>query len=126
MKCEIWARADVNPTEDRDKVIEAISNLLDYYEIEVGDDYVCASGEMETIKNLGEELKERRIRGAARIMMLKGSGKGIIQFKLSKQAAYAGVLNLVEEHLSPLGEIEVTIKTRDTQKLIDTIAPMIQ
>lgn len=126
MKCEIWARADLNPTEDEDKVIRAIKNLLDFQEIEVGADYICASGDMEIIKNLGEELKERKIRGTARKMMIKGSDTSKIQFKLSKQAAYAGVLNLVDDHLSPLGEIEVTIKTNEPPKLIDTITPMIQ
>ncbi|MGZ7046969.1 MAG: RNA-binding domain-containing protein [Methanobacterium sp.] len=125
MNAEIYAKADLNPTEDMEKVIEAIANVIEYNEIEVGDGYVCASGDMETIKNLGDELKIRKIRSAARKIMLKGSNNGKIHFKLSKQAALVGALNLVEDDLSPLGEIEVEIKTEDVKNLIDLIAPEI-
>ena len=123
MNCEIHAKASINPTEDIDKVIKAIANVIEYDEIELGENYVCASGEIETIKNLGDELRERRIRGAARKIMLKGSSFNKIHFKLSKQAALAGTLNLVDDDLCPLGEIDVEIKTDDVKKFIDWIAP---
>ena len=42
MNCKIYAKSDVNPTEDIDKVIKAIANVIEYDEIEIGDDYVCA------------------------------------------------------------------------------------
>ena len=123
MMCKIYAKADVNPTEDLDKVIKAVSNIFEYDEIMVEDHYVCASGDFETIKKFGIELKERKIRSAARKIMLKGSTHHKINFKLSKQAALIGTLNLVEDDLSPLGEIYVEIKTDHVQKLIDYIAP---
>jgi predicted RNA binding protein with dsRBD fold (UPF0201 family) len=123
MICEIYAKADLNPTEDLDKVIKAISNIIEYDEIVVGDNYICAIGDIETIKNLGDEFKERKIRGTARKLMLKGSSHNKISFKLSKQAALAGALNLVDDNLSPLGEIYIEIKTNNVKKLIDLIAP---
>jgi predicted RNA binding protein with dsRBD fold (UPF0201 family) len=126
MNCKIYAKADVNPTEDINKVIKAIANVIEYDEIEVGDDYVCASGDIETIKNLRDELKERKIRGAARKIMLKRSSINKISFNLSKQAAFAGTLNLVDDSLCALGEIEVEIKTDDTKKFIDWISPEIK
>ena len=49
-----------------------------------------------------------------------------IHFKLSKQAAFVGVPNFVEDDLSPLGEIDVEIETDDTQRFIDWIAPEIK
>jgi predicted RNA binding protein with dsRBD fold (UPF0201 family) len=126
MNCEIYAKTSVNPTEDMDKVIKAVANVIEYDEIEVGDDYILASGEIETITNLRDELRERKIRGAARKIMLKGSSSHKIRFNLSKQAALVGTLNLVDDSLCPLGEIEVEIKTDDSKKLIDWIAPEIK
>jgi len=126
MICEIYAKASVNPTEDRDKVIKAISNVIEYDEIEIGDDYVCASGGVETIKNLGDRLRERKINGVARKLMLKGSTFNKIRFKLSKQAAFAGTLNLADDDIDTLGEIDLEIKTNDVQKVIDWIAPFIE
>jgi predicted RNA binding protein with dsRBD fold (UPF0201 family) len=126
MNCKIYAKSDVNPTENVDKVIKAIANVIEYDEIEMGDDYICASGDIETIKNLRDELRERKIRGAARKIMLKGLSTNKINFNLSKQAAYAGTLNLVDDSLCALGEIEVEIKTDDTQKFIEWISPEIK
>jgi hypothetical protein len=37
MKCKIKARAMVNPTEDLEKVTEALSNMFDYEDIEIGE-----------------------------------------------------------------------------------------
>lgn len=126
MNCKIYAKTELNPTEDIDKIVKALNNLFDYDDIEIGKNYIMVSGEKESIMNLQKDLRERKIRGAARKMMLRGTGANKIHFKLSKQAAFAGVPNFVEDDLSPLGEIEVEIETDDTQKFVDWIAPEIK
>ena len=126
MNCKIYARAELNPTEDIDKVTMTLKNMIDYDDIEIGKDYVVVSGEKESITNLRKELRERKIRGVARKMMLKGIRANKIHFKLSKQAAFVGVPNFVDDDLSPLGEIEVEIETDDAQRFIDWIAPEIK
>ncbi len=126
MKCKIYAKANVNPTEDMDKVIKTLSNLFDYDDIEIGDDYVCIHGEKDSISNFKKELRERKIRGAARKMMMKGIHENKISFNLSKQAALVGIPNFAGNSLSPLGEIYVEIKTDDPLKFIDWIAPEIK
>jgi uncharacterized protein len=66
-----------------------------------------------------EFLEKKKIRDTARRIFLKGVIDHEIIFKLSKQAAYAGRINLVEENLSSLGEIEVQIKTEDPEQTIE-------
>jgi predicted RNA binding protein with dsRBD fold (UPF0201 family) len=126
MNCKVHAKAELNPTEDIDKVTKTLNNLFDYDDIEIGKDYILVSGEKESITNLRNDLKERKIRSVARKMMLKGINANKIHFKLSKQAAFVGVPNFVEDDLSPLGEIDVEIETDDTQRFIDWIAPEIK
>jgi uncharacterized protein len=126
MNCKIYAKAELNPTEDIDKVTKTLNNLFNYDEIEIGKNYILVSGEKESITNLRNDLKERKIRSVARKMMLKGINANKIHFKLSKQAAFVGVPNFVEDDLSPLGEIDVEIETDDTQRFIDWIAPEIK
>ncbi len=126
MKCEICAKTKVNPTEDMDKVIKTLSNIFDYNDIEIGEDYVTIFGDKDSITNFKVELKERKIRGAARKMMMKGIHHDKISFNLSKQAALVGIPNFVDQNLSPLGEIEVEIKFNDPIKFIDWIAPEIK
>ena len=58
-----------------------------------------------------ETLEKRKIRETARKIIKKCGNEEskVITLKLNKQAAYAGTVNLVEDDLSPLGEIEVQI-----------------
>ena len=126
MNCKIYAKTKLNPTEDIDKVTKTLKNMFDYDDIEIGENYILVSGEKESITNLRKEMRERRIRGAARKMMLKGIHVNKIHFKLSKQAAFVGVPNFVDDDLSPLGEIDVEIETDDARRFIDWIAPEIK
>ena len=119
MKCIIRARSLVNPTEDLQKVIKSLSNVFDYDEIELGEGYVEISGEISCLLPLKEYLEKGRIRDTARKIMLKGKSSGEITFNLSKQAAYVGKINLIENELSSLGEIEVTITAKNTDEVVN-------
>jgi predicted RNA binding protein with dsRBD fold (UPF0201 family) len=112
------ARARVNPTEDLDKVIKAISNIFEFDEVEIGEGYVSVTGEKESLLNLRESLKTRQIRDTAERMLVKGSEGDIITFSLSKQAALVSIPNIVDREMSALGEIDVTIETDDTETFI--------
>ena len=118
MKCKITARARVNPTEDRNKVITAISNIFNFDELEIGDGYVIVTGENESLLNLRESLKNRKIRDTANRIFSNGTEDNKITFSLSKQAALVSVPNFVDKDMSKLGEIEVTIETDDVEGFI--------
>ncbi|MBZ2165392.1 RNA-binding domain-containing protein [Methanobacterium spitsbergense] len=111
MKCKMTAKARVNPTEDLDKVITAISNIFKFDELEIGDGYVVVTGENDSLIPLRDSLKERKIRDTAERMFIKGAEKGKITFSLSKQAAFVSIPNIVDREMSALGEIDVTIET---------------
>lgn len=111
----------INPTEDLEKVTEALSNMFDYDDIEIGEDYVLVSGGIESLQILKELLRERRIRDTATRILEKGVHDTKITCSLSKQAALVGVSNFVDGYLSPLGEIEVEIETDEVEALIQWI-----
>jgi predicted RNA binding protein with dsRBD fold (UPF0201 family) len=119
MNWKFRARSRVNPTEDLQKVIKSLSNVFDYDELELGEGYVEISGEFSCLLPLKEYLEKGRIRDTARKILLKGISPGEVTFKLSKQAAYVGKVNLVQNELSPLGEIDVTIWAENTDEVID-------
>jgi predicted RNA binding protein with dsRBD fold (UPF0201 family) len=120
------AKVLINPTEDLDKVLKALSNILDYDELEIDDNYITVTGDEESLIRLRESLEKRRIRNTARKIMLKGLHDNVILFKLSKQAAYAGLVNIISEDLSALGEINVRIETDNVDVFLDWIAPQIK
>ncbi len=120
MNCKMEAHTTVHPTEDLDKVIEALSNVFDYDDLIITEDQVTVTGSSSTLCPVKEFLEKRQIRDTARKILIKGLKPDLneINFKISKQAAFAGLINLVEEDLSPLGEIELTIKTKKPEEFI--------
>ena len=118
MKCKMMAKARVNPTEDLDKVIEAISNIFKFDELEIGEGYVIVTGDMDSLLALRESLKIRMIRDTAQRMFLKGAEGNKIIFSLSKQTALVSTPNFVDREMSALGEIDVTIETDDVESFI--------
>ena len=118
MKYKMTARARVNPTEDLDKVITAISNIFKFDELEIGDGYISVTGDMDSLLDLRESLKNRKIRDTAQRILIKGVEGNKIAFSLSKQAALVSIPNLVDSDMSSLGEIDVTIETNDVEGFI--------
>lgn len=120
MNCEMEAKTIVNPTEDIDKIIEALSNIFDYEDLIIGKDVVTVTGDISCLVPFKDFLEKRQIRDTARKMLLKGwDNSNVINLKLSKQAAFAGRINLVDNDLSPLGEIELTIQTKTPEEVMD-------
>ena len=119
MKCKMTAKARVNPTEGLDKVITAISNILKFDELEIGEGYVSVTGEMESLLDLRESLKNRKIRDTAQRIFLKRAEGNRLSFTLSKQAALVSIPNLIDREMSALGEIDVTIETDDVEGFIE-------
>ncbi len=111
-------KANVNPTEELDKIIKAISNIFDYDELEIGEGYVVATGSHDMLLKLKDELKNRKIRDTAHRILYKGIENHKIKFSLGKQAALVSVPNFVDSKMSSLGEIDVEIETDNTEKFI--------
>jgi uncharacterized protein len=119
MKCKMTAKVRVNPTEDLDKVITAISNIFKFDELEIGEGYVVVTGENDSLIPLRDSLIERKIRDTAERMFIKGAETGKITFSLSKQAAFVSIPNIVDREMSALGEIDVTIETDNETAFIE-------
>lgn len=120
MKYEMEAKAMVNPTENLNRVIEALSNIFDYDDLLITDDQVTVTGSSSSLVRFKEFLEKRQIRDTARKILTNvlNHDMDAIEFKISKQAAFAGRINLVEDDLSPLGEIDVIIYTENPEELI--------
>lgn len=125
MKCKMKAEAPVNPTEDLEKVIKAMETLFNFEELVIGENYITVSGGIKSLFKMKNALEKRRTRTTARKILAQGVKENKIIFKLSKQAAFVGIVNFVDEELSSLGEIEVEIETANVSAFMDWIAPEI-
>lgn len=125
----VRVEAEVRPTEDPEKVVKAVKNLLDIElkVIELPNEYKLVTGESSNInplRKLHALLRQERILDAARSYMLRNRRGNSLELKLHKQAAYVGRISLVTyDEESPMGPIRVIIASDKINDIIDWLAP---
>jgi len=116
---DVRLSARCHKTEDRAKIVTAITLLFPDARVEGDDPIVASAGSVE---RFGELLRQLRIRDAARSVMRKGIIGNSTHFMLNKQVAVVGKISFAQES-HPLGDIDVIIQDPDIDRLIDSIAP---
>ncbi len=126
---EVRAQADINPTEDEQKVKRAVENVLGSVEFEVkpqhrGSLLIAKAKGTESLTKLYNLLRRERIRSAARRVFYDGIDERSIVFYLNKQAAFVGHISFSQPMgESPLGPLKVEISCRDPGAVIEWLAP---
>jgi predicted RNA binding protein with dsRBD fold (UPF0201 family) len=120
---EVSIRIEVHPTESREKVESAVRNVLGEVPITAvdrGDKTVLESGlqGIESLSYLRDLFRRTRIRDAARGLLTRISGEGVMSFGLNKQAAYMGRASFYSVGESPLGPIQIVI-TGEVTKAVE-------
>lgn len=119
------AETPVNPTENLERVKEALTNIFNGQITVDGepDDYGSAKlvGEgREALEKFRIIIQRDRIRAAARAQLIKGSDAGGIVVYLNKQVAFAGHISFsAPEGESPLGPIRLFIESANPLSLIE-------
>lgn len=114
----ITATCECYPTEDKEKVCQAMHNIFPEGEI-TGDEHltlVCESGE-----KLRELIWDTQIRDSARSVLLRGRSGESTRFTLNKQAAFMGKISFQDERTA-LGSISVVIKADNIDEAVDYLA----
>jgi len=113
----------VSPSEDRAKVLTAVRNVLGdcEYSVEEGEGDVHVSSEdFGCLQKIHDQLRDRRVRDAARRLMLRLREGNRLNFLLNRQAAFVGVVSMCTGQTeSPLGAITVEIECDRPDELID-------
>ncbi len=120
--------AESRPTENVEKVKEAILRVINPDQIDVeGEEFkrvVAYSTRLESLERLRRLLRVERILDAARGAMKKGLSRDSLVFYLHKQALYAGRLSFISsDQESPLGAVRVEIYHPEPRKVLDWLAP---
>jgi predicted RNA binding protein with dsRBD fold (UPF0201 family) len=113
-----WIRARLQPTEDPDKVAQAIRNIFGEIKLETKQGVVSARLEgVEAISGLRSRIAQDRIRDTVKKMFTRWAEEDVLSFDLNRQAAYAGHVSLNLKGEDPMGPIQVRIEG-DVQSVI--------
>ena len=121
---EIIAEAEIKKTESQEKVATAVKTLFGGKgELRIETDRIMfISTDLESLRHLKDQFRDRRIRSTARRLLLKNQEEGSLQTYLmfNKQAATVGIGALCDDpRESALGPIILRVKSSDLQKVID-------
>jgi predicted RNA binding protein with dsRBD fold (UPF0201 family) len=125
-RIDLKVEAIVNPSEDTQKVIDAIGNLFTKCSPEVSfrSRVVGRAVGSDSLALLYELVRSRSAMGVLRRMLLDNRVGDSTSFLLNKQAATSGIAAVIEEEQeSPLGPIRVTISCEELDALIDWLVP---
>jgi hypothetical protein len=123
---ELKVEAAVNPSEDPQKVINAIEMVIHRCspEFRYGSRIVGRAAGSEPLSLLYEQVRSRSAMGVLRRMLIDNRAGDSTWFFLNKQAATAGIAAVIEdEQESPLGPIRVTITCEELDAVVDWLAP---
>lgn len=126
MECEVKIKARIKATESPTRVLESVLNMFPRIKIKETDDSIQGEGGIEVLEELRESLEKRRIRSTARKILYENITGNRTIFYLNKQAAFIGKVNILEEEISPLGDIRVEIISDNLREVIDWLAPKIE
>lgn len=113
--------ANVHPTEERERVEQAVSNL--FPDAALSFEKGRVSGESSSLTALIKKVHSQAIADAARAALVRGlEGETETSFALSKQAAYVGKVNFAEV-AHPLGDLHVVVTSDRLMDHLADIAP---
>lgn len=111
LDCQIRMSAKISPSEDPQKVKQAVSGIFPHSTIHMDASHVSAeSSNLQSLEHICRAIHARQSQGTYRRCLLGNMQNDSTWFFLNRQAALAGKIAICETALeSPLGPITVTI-----------------
>lgn len=120
---QIKLKTKLNPTEEQTKVENSIRNLMGE-KITIrksDDDYLIVEDDLSSLSIIRKLIIKNEMEELARNIFEKNKKENSITFFINKQAAYNNMFHMIDENMSPLGDIEITIESNDSEEVIEWI-----
>ena len=111
----------IYPSEDPEKVREAILKVFPDADLEMSEDDI--TGTAGSIERFSKQIRKQKILDTTRSVLIHGKRGDRTRFFLNKQVAFIGKISFCEEK-TILGTIKVVITDDDLDDLIDKVAPV--
>jgi uncharacterized protein len=124
----VAAETIINPSEEPSRVIKCLINTVNGGSPEINEEGNLAMVKTEglhTLHHIRVGVKSRFSAGVLRRLFEYNRSNNKTWFLLNKQAAYSGVIAIVESSVeSSLGPIMVTITSKDLDRVLEWLVPI--
>tara|TARA_B100001105_G_C22301938_1_gene404232 strand:+ start:43 stop:444 length:402 start_codon:yes stop_codon:yes gene_type:complete len=120
----ITIKTELNKTEDKNDLINAMTNIVDInYDVK-DKEIIGKSTDYKKLINLYNRLRNKQTTHIARKVLMRNSEKDMTYILFNKQAAVIDSIVICENSKeSPLGPIFMKIKTENILEFIDWFVP---
>lgn len=120
---QIKLKTKLNQTEDQTKVENSIRNLMgEKITIKKSDDnYLIVEDDLSSLSIIRNMIVKNEFEEVARNILEKNRTESSVNFFINKQAAYNNLFHMIDENMSPLGDIEIIVKSNDIEEVIEWI-----
>ena len=121
INCRIDAYCSIYPSENPQKVEQAISNVLDGMDFKTNTDSLNATSKnLESLSKIYEIIHSRKSQKNYRRQLNQNLLGDSTWFYLNKQAAFSNVIALCSEaEESPLGPIKIILNSKNIDRVIE-------
>ena len=121
INCRIDAYCSIYPSENPQKVEQAVSNVLDGMDFKTNNDSLNATSKnLESLSKIYEIIHSRKSQKNYRRQLNQNLMGDSTWFYLNKQAAFSNVIALCSEaEESPLGPIKVILNSKNIDRVIE-------
>ena len=119
-QCMVQVWAEIKPSEDAQKVCQAIRGVLPDIVVFCNKHTVSAtSDDAMVLDNLRNAVMARQIRAGLRRNLVRNTNNNTTKFYLNKQASFVSTVAICDEqNESPMGPIQITITSPDLDSVI--------
>jgi hypothetical protein len=121
INCRIDAYCSIYPSENPQKVEQAVSNVLDGMNFKTNTDSLNATSKnLESLSKIYEIIHSRKSQKNYRRQLNQNLMGDSTWFYLNKQAAFSNVIALCSEaEESPLGPIKIILNSKNIDRVIE-------
>ncbi len=121
INCRIDAYCSIYPSENPQKVEQAVSNVLDGMDFKTNNDSLNATSKnLESLSKIYEIIHSRKSQKNYRRQLNQNLLGDSTWFYLNKQAAFSNVIALCSEaEESPLGPIKIILNSKNIDRVIE-------
>lgn len=121
ISCRITGHCDIQPSEDSEKIYQALSNILLDSEIKIENNNArIFSNSLDSLGKIFDTIHSRKSQRAYLRHMKRNLNDTSTWFYLNKQAAFADNIALCDESdESPLGPIKIVLESNQIEQVME-------